>query len=313
MKEVFIKAAEINSYDIKSLNNINEKQLYEFLSREFDTILGYNKNIKMNQGRLEKFKVPNAVISNYDHKFIEIEKNKKVLAGIRHVGGNPEKPFIYLWPGYVIENIQQITAIKEKLLPYFKLFNPQYLNMWFSKKSPFYEELNKLYKPVQKLYVGEIDNIISKEYPDNYNFGGLKKINDEEYYNWYISEYELFHNKHPEFLDWVEVNSLELMEECRADNLLFLFEDDRKRIGLIAGEKNRIFNEEAVYIDEILISEECRGKGYASSLMRKFIECIPTDMKYVWSHIDSRNLSSSRTAVKIGQRPISEEYFIKLS
>ncbi len=108
IKNQFVNAAFVNSYSIKSLIGLTQENVKDYLSDEFDKILGYNENYDMKISRLDKFKVKNAVLDDYNQKIIDIDNNgKKVLAGIRHVGGNVEKPFILY--GQIISYIIKMT------------------------------------------------------------------------------------------------------------------------------------------------------------------------------------------------------------
>ncbi len=307
-----IDSAVENSYVTNEINQINEKNILSYLKEELETILSFNDNIEMKKNRLNKFKVHSSVLEDYDQKIIGYGRDKELLAGIRHVSGNPEQPFVFVWPGFVLKSNDDIEKMKKEILPYFKKFKPKYINLWLSKNSELYSEIRKKHNPVQRLYVGNIKEIKDKENSGIITNGVIEKIKDEKYYDWYKDEYKRFHQKNPLLKDWVEVNSFELMEESRNDGLLYYYNIDKKRIGLIAGEKRRIFDKDAVYIDEILISESERGKKYATALMMKFINQLQIRNEFIWSHIDYRNIASIKTALNIGQKVISEEFLIQI-
>ncbi len=166
--------------------------------------------------------------------------------------------------------------------------------------------------PIQSLYIAELENIKKRSIPENYDKCYLERILNIDYYSWYKAEYDKFHIQYPELKDWIGINSYELMEESRLEKLLFYLKVNGEKVGLIAGEKRKIFGFNAIYINEIMIASEYKGKKYSAILLRKFIEIIPTENNYIWSHIDSRNLPSIKTALKSGQKPISVEYFIPI-
>lgn len=100
------------------------------------------------------------------------------------------------------------------------------------------------------------------------------------------------------------------MDECLEQNLLYQYVVDGEIVGLIAGEREEYLGESAVYLDEILISSEFRGKGYASKMLGSFVNLL--DVKYFICDIDSENITSTKTALRAGEKVFSQECMIEV-
>jgi len=158
MKMQFIKAASKFTYNLDILDElINEETVNEYVLEELDELLELNKKEIM-RDRFDYFKIPGTVISDYEQKLISIGVSDKfVLAGIRHMGGNPNKPFIYIWPNFLIEQ-DNIKDIVKSIYPYFKIFKPLHINFWISPNLLSNYKLNKKLFTVQQSFVGDMES-----------------------------------------------------------------------------------------------------------------------------------------------------------
>mgnify|MGYP001370495502 CR=1 FL=1 len=214
-----------------------------------------------------------------------------LLAGIRHVNGNVNKPFVYIWPSFKISNMESII---NNVNPYFKIFNPKSYNIWIRPDQNTYDNA-QIY---QQRFIGEISKMVTYDLE-------LKLF--EDYYDWYEEEHTRFINDNPKFKDRITINSKELMDDCLSQGLLLQVKHNNRILGLVAGEKEVFLGEDSVYIDEILISSDFRRKGYGPKLLGSFVKNIAT--KYITCHIDKDNIGSTKTALKIGERIFSQELF----
>lgn len=286
--------------DRKKLIDASVKYIYQLddfprasvenqIGQELDAILDLNQPEILDK-RLEYFSIGKA--SDYLHHWLETDEGY-VLAGIRHFGGNKEKPFVYIWSSFKIKNINTIIRNIES---YFKKFNPKSYNFW---SRPDCNDFN--FSIIQQRFIARIKGM--KKYDLN-----LDKSFD--FYNWYKSEYDKFHKSNPEYIDRIPVNSRETMEHCLDENLLFLLMEGDKKVGLIAGQNEIFLDKPAIYLDEILIAEEYRGKGYAKKLLGSFVNLL--NAEYFICHIDIDNFPSTKTALRSGQTIFSQECSIKI-
>lgn len=117
VKNKFAQAA-LSTFDLATLGNINKENALEIFECELNDTLALNDEKVMNQ-RHDFFKIEGSKAIDYQEKIFEIFPNGKVLAGIRHAGGNVEKPFISIWPDYRLESLVDLKNIY-KLLDFTK-------------------------------------------------------------------------------------------------------------------------------------------------------------------------------------------------
>ena len=259
------------------------------IGQELDAILDLNQPEILDK-RLEYFGIGKA--SDYLHHWLETDEGY-VLAGIRHLGGNKEKPFVYIWSSFRIKNIDIVI---ENIKSYFKKFNPKSYNFWTRPDCNVFD-----FPIIQQRFIARIQEM--KKYDLS-----LDKCLD--FYNWYKSEYEKFHKSNPKYIDRITVNSRETMEDCLNENLLFLLRSGDRKVGLIAGTNEIFLDKPAIYLDEILIAQEYRGKGYAKKLLGSFISLL--NAEYFICHIDIDNVPSTKTALRSGQAVFSQECSVKI-
>jgi len=281
MYDKFIRAAKNHMYQ---LDNFSEEAVLGQIKQEFDDILSLNDNAVLEK-RLAYIGIGRK--EDYINQFIETREGT-VLAGIRHMGGNPDKPFVYIWPSFKIMNLAKTI---DEIRPYFEFFKPKSYHFWVRPDCNDYEV-----PVIQQRFITKIDDIVKYDLP-------LKLPSN--YYDWYYNQYKIFHELRPDFVDRVTVNAKEVMDECLQQGLLFQLEIDEQIAGLIAGERELFLGQATVYIDEILVASEFRGKGYASKLLGSFANLL--DAKYLTCHIDSENIASTKTALRAGEVVFSQE------
>lgn len=274
---------------IYELDQYPRSSVKKQIAKEFDEILELN-DPGILQKRSEYFGVGKA--TDYLNKVIKT-KEGDVVAGIRHLGGDKNKPFVFVWPSFQIFSIRQLA---EDIRPHFEIFNPDCYSYWSRP------DCNKSNEQVfQQKFVGRIDDMIKNSAP-------LRRL--ENYYEWYKSEYAKFHREKPEYVNRVSINSKETMDKSLNDNLLFFYVQYENKIGLIAGETDIFLEKPAIYLNEILISQNHRGKGYATMLLASFTRIL--DAEYFICDIDSDNIPSTKTAFRSGQKPFSQEIFVQV-
>jgi len=286
MYEKLINSAKNYIYQ---LDEFPEDAVIEQIKEELDDILSLNDD-EVLEKRLKYIGIGKK--EDYLNKIIETSEGI-VLAGIRHMGGNPHEPFVYMWAGFKIQNINMII---NQLAPNFQIFNPKSYHFWVRPDCNYYDAA-----VIQQRFIAKIEDMVKYDLP--------LKI-PKEYYDWYYKQYQIFHKLRPDFVDRVTVNSKELMDECLDQGLLYQLEVDGEIAGLIAGEMEKFLGESAVYIDEILTSSAFRGKGYAAKLLGSFVGLI--NAKYLTCYIDSDNVTSTKTALRAGEVIFSQECSVKI-
>lgn len=294
---------ELNTFDLSNIEldtNLALKELGDEIVSEWNEL----NSIEVMESRSKYFEVPNTKSRDYAEKLLELSGDKKVIYGIRHMGGSKELPFINLKPNFRISNSEEALKIYEKVKDEFMSFSPLYLSFW----SPIKMEVDFIGSTY--LVAKSIDIKKMHAWEDEASVE-LKRIEDDSYYDWYKSGYEKFHKERPDLKKKVVVNSLDSMRDSVEQGLMYEVYFDDEKIGLIAGESSPLLGHSGVYFHEIFISKKWKGKGLAKAIQRKFIEMGTKDDDFIWGTVDSHNLPSYKTALSNGRRPIRYECFTK--
>lgn len=285
-RDIFINAGINYIYE---LNEYQRSSVYVQVAKEFDEILDLN-NLDVLERRSEYFGIGEP--SDYLNHLIETNEGA-VIAGIRHLGSDKNKPFIFVWPSFRMNSIQNII---KSISPYFDVFKPENICYW---SRPDCNCSNG--KVIQQRFIGRIAEM------EKYDLALSK---DENYYEWYKLEYDNFHEENPEFINRIQVNSKEIMDASFKENLLYIFSKGETNIGLISGESDIFLGKPAIYLNEILIGQIYRGKGYANRLLAGFVNILNAD--YFICDIDTDNCPSTNTALRSGQKVFSQEIFVQI-
>ncbi len=301
--------AALKTFDLNNIENLDVNAAISTIEIELEKRLQLNDPQTLNR-RHNFFKVPGSVSSDYEERLFNLSSGKSVLAGIRHVGGNIDKPFISLWSDHDFENLGDLKKMYITLKNEFKIFSPKHLSVWVNPNTRFGIDLGSTLTPSLRYVVGSVKKIKSSQIPVLREKVNLTSVEDNTYRGWYEDLYKDFHSKYSEMADWVPVNDKEDMEICLKDKLLFFIYIDNKKAGLIGGRRENLLGKAGVYFTEIVISSEFKGKGYAAAAQRAFIDSLPEGMDLVWGTIDSRNISSTKTALRVGREVVRSEFFV---
>ncbi|KEQ11533.1 GNAT family N-acetyltransferase [Endozoicomonas numazuensis] len=286
-KDKFINAGMNYIYELDQYPRSSVKSQ---VTKEFDELLELNDSAVL-LSRLDYIGIGEA--SDYLNHLIETDEGS-VIAGIRHLGGDKEKPFVFVWPSFKINSIRKII---HNISPYFEIFKPDHYCYW---SRPDCNDSGEVV--VQQRFIGRIAEMHKSDF---------FLLKPESYYEWYKSEYDQFHKDNPEYINRIQVNSKEVMDSSQKEGLLYLYTQGVDKLGLIAGENDTFLDEKSIYINELLIAHNYRGKGYANNLLSSFIALL--DAEYLICDIDSDNIPSTKAALRSGQSVFSQEVFVSVS
>lgn len=302
--ESFANAAYA-SFNLESLTIDKSKALEELsadISAEFEDL----NSAETKQARHEHFNIEGTNEENYIEKILDLGNDKKIIYGIRHMGGNREIPFIQFAPNFTIESKKQALSIYEKVKDELRAFKPMFLSFWSHKQ-------------IDEDFIGNSYMVSTAE-----SFKTMQAWPQEEgmvfenigttlYYAWYKKGYEEFHLDCPELAKKVTINGIEIMNDSMEQGLLKYINLNGERIGLIAAEKSKLLNHDGLYFNEIYIEKKYKGRGLAKAIQRKFVNEFSKGHEFIWGTIDTLNKPSYKTAYSNGRRPIRFECFIDLA
>ena len=296
--------AEWNTYNLNGLS-INKKRALDEIRAEILEELEDLNSSETKEARLKHFKVTGATADDYAEEIYNLGDEKKILYGIRNMGGNSSLPFISLRANFKLRTRDEYLKIGNLLKDKLSLFNPLFIGFHTDRKSDvdFYGSIHM---------VSPINRIVEKSPWPMEKQLRFETISDNSYYDWYRNGYEEFHLGSPELKSKVTVNSQTTMESSLKAGLLQLVYLNDQRIGLIAAEKSSFLGMSGIYFLEIFIDKDWKGQGLAKAIQRKFIHDFCQNFEVVWGIIDSHNLPSYKTASSNLRRPLRYECFITL-
>ncbi|MBK8202520.1 MAG: GNAT family N-acetyltransferase [Bdellovibrionales bacterium] len=209
--------------------------------------------------------------------------------------------------------MSDLIKIQDALVEKFKIFEPLQFKLWLNPESVFAKQLEQNICPNLRCVVGKVSNIKNAPRPNNYEKVSLSPIKKDDYRAWYEQLYSDFHMSNVELKDWVPVNDAENMDACLKDGLIYFVHIENEKVGLIAAKRKSLLGKSGIYMTEILLSKDFKGKGYAPAIQRKFIDEATDGIELVWGTIDARNVASTRTAFRVGRNSIRTEFFIPIS
>lgn len=304
--------AALKTFDLSVFGKINIEAASSTLEHELQKRLQLN-DPKTTYQRHDFFKIPNSKQKDYEERLFQVAMNKNVLAGIRHFGGNVEKPFISLWPDYEFETLVDLKEVYSVIADEFAVFGPKHLSLWVNSKQKLGLQLSSVLTPSLRYVVGSVKEIKNKPLPPNSEKVSLVTIEDNSYRGWYEELYKEFHRKFAELKRRVPVNDQEDMDSCLNDRLLFFIYIDGQKAGLIGGRKEELLGQSGVYFTEIVLSSEFKSRGFAAAAQRAFTESLPESTDLVWGTIDAKNVSSTKTALRVGRIAIRSEFFVPVA
>lgn len=307
--ESFARSALNNLYDLSPLALDSEVAVAGVLS-EIRELL-YLNGADVLTSRHTHFAVPETTEQDYEERFYDLAAGKKILAGIRHLSGAADRPFVSVYLGFSPTHAD-IALIKKFAQENFKKFSPQSVGLEMKPSSALTAELEKEIIPAREYFAGRIENIRICEKPAGYERIELQRLHGDIDYAWYLKAYADFHSQNPNLKQWVPITEQEELEKCASDGLLFQAIVDGKIAGMIGARSEGLLGVPAVYMTELLLTTEFKKQKLAAALQRKFIDSLGPEFKLIWGTIDAKNLASRKTALRVGRVSVRSEYFIPL-
>ncbi|MNK95622.1 hypothetical protein D3C87_1158660 [compost metagenome] len=308
--ESFARSALNSLYDLAPLSLEPELAVAGVLS-EIRELL-YLNSADVLTSRHGHFAVPGVIEQDYEERFYDLGEGKMVLAGIRHLNGSAELPFVSLYLGFS-PTYADLSVLKNFARENFKKFSPLNVSLELKTSSALTAELEKEIIPAREYIAGRIETIRASAKPSGYERIELQRLLTDIDYSWYLNTYADFHQKNPELKQWVPVTEQEELEKCASEGLLFQVMIDGKVAGIIGARSEALLGVPAVYMTELLLTTDFKKQNLAVALQRKFVDTLGPEFQLIWGTIDAKNLASKKTALRVGRVSVRAEYFIPLS
>lgn len=129
----------------------------------------------------------------------------------------------------------------------------------------------------------------------------------------YQHEHQAWRSDAPVLAPFVSGSHEEGLQDAADQGSLMTLRDDHGFAVLVAATISPIFGRRAVCMLDVFLTERLRGKGLAPAVQSTFLTGQRSGADTVSGHIHAGNLPSQRTALKLGRRPVQQEYFVSLS
>lgn len=258
--------------------------------------------------RFNYFKLDGATAEDFRERILEVEKDKFIMAGIRFRGLNVNKPFISIVTNFEITS-DRLSSLADLIKKEFSIFNP----IAFQFHLPSEVELIDPKLGVDRYTIaGAIENLIEHKLPERVEKIEIVELNDTEFYDEYLKEYKVFHEKNHNLKDEVKPESLEDFKEAISNQLLYKIIIDDKHAGIIAGSASDYYGVKGVCILEEILYDSFKGKGHGVYLQKEFAKKLRGRYQILWGTISSLNQPSLKTAFRNGRKVEEIEYSFKI-
>ncbi len=242
----------------------------------------------------------------FSERIIEIDEKKFILAGIRFRGLNVNKPFVSVYANFEIKDNKTLSQIADLLKKEFAVFRPQAFHFHSAYKLVIETELLEIDRYT---LVGEVNQLLQREIFKSHETVELLQINNMNFYEHYLAEYESFHAKVPSLVDDVKAESVDEFKTSMDQNLVFKVLINGIEAGIVAGSAQDYYSQPGVLILEEILYEGFKGRGLGVYVQRAFIKILRDKYKIIWGTISHQNQASLKTAIK-NHRKIEEIEYV---
>lgn len=259
----------------------------------------------------KNFYFRNSKIEDYLNKEIRLCDDSKMLCGIRFRNGDLSKPFveIILLETYPLQ-MNIIIDIWEKAIENYNIFNPIAVKLSTNQDLSTISLANFRICP-QDIYL--LTETCKYSYKSNNLLINLKLAEGLDWYEQYAKIYKSYEEQHPNSsieMNWPTVESKDFFKVALEDKLLFEIYLDNKWIGVIAGFYDEFLNSRVIFLGEIIIKSEFRGRGFSKHIYHAFIDKIKSKNKYLVGTIYHDNKPALNSALSCNRRIIQRTYFL---
>lgn len=257
--------------------------------------------------------IAGARADDYKFQILELKSSLKVMGSIRFKCLDVRQPFVeILHKSFLIKSGDQLKSVAEEVFHHYKIFNPQWIRIFDSSGILEQAQDNKTISCDYRLFAGLIEKLKQNPRPKLYEKVALEPAKDMEIYSRYQDLYGELYKENPALRDMLCKESPHTFQKIRDAGTLFNILIEGKWAGIIGLSKE---HEKFLYgyrmVDQI-ISKPYRGKGFAVTVQRRLVDILESkNHEILFGQISPTNISSAKTALRVGRKDIGAWYFIK--
>lgn len=305
-----IDALVASKFDLLKSKDILKDNL-EGLKKEIASDLDHLAELSLPEVYIERFnyfKLDGTTAKDFRERILEVEKDKFIMAGIRFRGLNVNRPFISIVANFAITS-DRLLGLAQLIKKEFSIFKP----IAFQFHLPSEVELIAPELGIDRYTIaGTLENIIEHKTPERIETVEIFELSNTEFYDDYLNEYKIFHEKNHNLKDEVKPESLEDFKEAIDNQLLYKVIIENKHAGIIAGSAFNYYGIEGVCILEEILYDSFKGKGHGVYLQKEFAKKLRGRYQLLWGTISSLNQPSLKTALRNGRKVEEIEYSFKI-
>lgn len=250
---------------------------------------------------------------HYKFRILELKHNLKALTSIRFKCLDVTQPYVeILHKNFLIKSVDQIKQLASEIHQHYKIFAPKWIRLFDSSGILEQAVDDKTVICDLRLFAGLIEKLKLRPFPKTQEKVALEPARDMEIYSLYQELYGELYKENPALRSMLCKESPHTFQKIRDAGTLFNILIEGKWAGIIGlSEEYEKFLYGYRMVDQI-ISKPYRGKGFAVAVQRRLIEVIESKKNEVlFGQISPSNISSARTALRVGREDIGGWYFIK--
>lgn len=234
-----------------------------------------------------------------------------LLAGVHFRGQSAGDPFVGLFAQSRWLATHELAVAHEALLREFSVFSPRATWWW----TPTGREQPRLAEatPDQFLVMGSLGKIratAASPLPAHWSLRRLDSAGEID--TAFLEMYREFHGAVPELAEVVRPAPVEALEDCAKAGGLYGCFAGADFAGVVAAKPDTQYCVDAWLMWDIVLARRHCGKGLAPILQRAVLDRLDAARApLVVGTIDSRNLPSLRTALRVGRRIVGTWTFIR--
>lgn len=245
-------------------------------------------------------------LDSYLERIVQDEKGREVMMGIRFRNLNTDRPFVFAWPSFKVEE-EDIFLLKEMARREFQEFSPLYLSL---PMAPDYKSKIHKYSYDMVTVLGHFKHWEPFKLDEGLEIRKLENLN---FYPEYQREYDLFHKSVPALSGEVEIEDEETLQEAMKLNLAYSFHVKDDFAGIILATEREYAGVPGIAYSEKFLYSRFRGKGYSVPMQKAFLnEISKRDYEVYWGTILYANKPSLRSALSTKRQICEMDIFFDL-
>lgn len=308
-KKEFIKY-EINNVPADLRKHLTYDTLYGNLESYLNSYSKYLSDRETAKSFMEKVGHRNKNIDDYMLHLIETGKDKYVISGVRFkMNEGLLIPYVEIYfKNFDMVNNKDLEEIKKAIHEKYKIFDAA--EMCFFERN--YEFIND-YECETMVVTGHINTIKTMNKPERYDEVSLTAVNDIDFYEKYVSEYESLKKENSIYENQVTAESKSSLNHAMKKGFICKAIINGQFAGVTAVARTKLFYCSGFYVIEEILFKEFRGRNFGAALQRKLIDKIENDEhEFIFGTIVPGNTASVKTAEKCGRTVSGKYYFTNL-